>query len=74
MVWSGTCLCKLIQLCESTGLFSMGVVHAGSVRRQSTDRVTRLSYDQPGAVLACQTTGKLLDFFKYAAAVSMVLR
>ncbi|KAL0021070.1 hypothetical protein WJX79_008561 [Trebouxia sp. C0005] len=36
----------------------------GSIRRQSTDRVTRLSFDQPGATLACQTTGKLLDFFK----------
>ena len=38
---------------------------AGSIRRQSTDRVSRLCYDQPGEVLACQTTGKLLDFFKY---------
>ena len=37
---------------------------AGSIRRQSTDRVSRLCYDQPGEVLACQTTGKLLDFFK----------
>lgn len=36
----------------------------GSIRRQSTDRVTSLCYDAPGDVLACQTTGKLLDFFK----------
>ncbi|KAL3161937.1 hypothetical protein ABBQ38_009019 [Trebouxia sp. C0009 RCD-2024] len=37
---------------------------SGSIRRQSTDRVSRLCYDQAGEVLACQTTGKLLDFFK----------
>ena len=55
----------MLALHKPTGMCThSGAGGAGSVRRPSSDRVTRLCYSDSGAVLACQTTGKTLDFFK----------